>query len=154
MPESDLLVSNLPIEWLRQDGNVGEIMAKILLVEDDADNIRLLTRLLQHHGHEITVADDAQSAQQAAKDSSPQLILMDLELPVSPGGQPDPNAGLDATRALKADETTQAIPVIALTAHTMAQHRERIADAGCDDFQEKPIFPFDNLLQKIKKYTE
>jgi len=128
-------------------------MASILLVEDDADNIRLLTRLLEHHGHDITVADNASDAVTMAGSGRPELILMDLELPDSPGGHPDPNAGLDATRRLKADAETASIPVIALTAHTMAHHRERIAEAGCDDFQEKPIFPFENLLAKIASHT-
>ena len=129
-------------------------MAKILLVEDDADNIRLLTRLLQHRGHEISIAEDGETAVKLAAELRPELILMDLELPESPEGQPHPNAGLDATRAIKSNEATAEIPVIALTAHTMAQHREKIAEAGCDDFQEKPIFPFENLIDKIKKFTE
>ncbi|MCB1236456.1 MAG: response regulator [Verrucomicrobiae bacterium] len=124
-------------------------MARILLVEDDADNIGLLTRLLRHHGHEIAVAECARAAVERAGELRPDLILMDLELPVDPDGQPDPNAGLEATRTLKSDEATREIPVIALTAHTMAQHRERIAAAGCDDLQEKPIFPFQSLLDKI-----
>lgn len=128
-------------------------MAKILLVEDDADNISLLTRLLMHHGHEISVATDAQTAVEKADGERPQLILMDLELPTSPDSQPDPNAGLEATRQIKANPAISSIPIIALTAHTMAHHQEKIAAAGCDDFQEKPIFPFDNLLKKIDSYT-
>ncbi len=128
-------------------------MAKILLVEDDPDNINLLTRLLQHHGHEISVADNAADGFSLALAELPELILMDLELPPEPNAQPDPNAGLDVTRRIKDHEATKSIPVIALTAHTMAQHKERIEDAGCDDFQEKPIFPFDALLEKITKHT-
>ena len=128
-------------------------MAKILLVEDDQDNISLLTRLLMHHGHEISVAMDAQTAVEKADAERPQLILMDLELPMAPDTQPDPNAGLEATRQIKANEELASIPVIALTAHTMAHHQEKITAAGCDDFQEKPIFPFDNLLKKIDSYT-
>ena len=128
-------------------------MAKILLVEDDPDNINLLTRLLQHHGHDISVADNAAAGYDLAVAEIPELILMDLELPPEPSTQPDPNAGLDATRRIKANESTKDIPVIALTAHTMAQHKERIEEAGCDDFQEKPIFPFDALLDKIVKHT-
>lgn len=127
-------------------------MPRILLIEDDADNISLLTRLLEHHGYEILVADHAEGGLAKARTESPDLILMDLELPEKPEGQPDPNAGLNATRELKADEATSGIPVIALTAHTMAQHRERIEAAGCDDFQEKPIFPFQALLDKIARY--
>jgi len=128
-------------------------MARILLVEDDLDNISLLTRLLVHHGHTIMVADNAELAFTEAVAILPDLILMDLELPPNSASPPHPNAGLDATRRLKANPTTAAIPVVALTAHTMAQHQEKIAAAGCDDFQEKPIFPFDNLLKKIAKHT-
>lgn len=128
-------------------------MARILLVEDDQDNIGLLTRLLEHHGHSISVATNAERAVEMAGEESPELILMDLELPPNADAQPDPNAGLEATRKIKAREATAKIPVIALTAHTMAQHQEKIAAAGCDAFQEKPIFPFENLLKKIATYT-
>ncbi len=128
-------------------------MAKILLVEDDEDNISLLTRLLEHHGHSIEVATDGASAVARVAESRPQLILMDLELPPSPDEAPHPNAGLDATRRLKSDPRTASIPVIALTAHTMAHHQERITAAGCDAFQEKPIHPFENLLAKIARFA-
>ena len=129
-------------------------MARILLVEDDEDNISLLTRLLEHHGHSLSIATDGETAVTLARAEQPQLILMDLELPPVPNGQPDPNAGLDATRKLKADPQTREIPVIALTAHTMAQHQEKITAAGCDALQEKPIFPFGNLLIKIDQFTK
>jgi two-component system cell cycle response regulator DivK len=128
-------------------------MARILLVEDDPDNIELMTRLLEHYGHQISVADHAMAGIATARAELPDLILMDLELPETLDGHPDPNAGLAATRQLKADPHTAAIPVIALTAHTMAQHRERIAEAGCDDLQEKPIFPFQSLLDKINRHA-
>lgn len=128
-------------------------MANILLVEDDEDNISLLTRLLEHHGHAISVATDGESACRLAGELNPQLILMDLELPRTPDASPDPNAGLEATRAIKGDPATSGIPIIALTAHTMAQHQERISAAGCDALQEKPIFPFDSLLRKIDSFT-
>ena len=128
-------------------------MAKILLVEDDEDNISLLTRLLTHHGHELKVADNAESAITEAEAFTPELILMDLEIPPTPDCPPDPNAGLEATRQLKGNDATKEIPVVALTAHTMAQHQEKIAAAGCDDFQEKPITPFESLLDKIAQHT-
>lgn len=128
-------------------------MPRILLIEDDADNISLLTRLLEHHGHEILVAEHAAGGLERARSEHPDLILMDLELPEEPDKSPDPNAGLNATRALKGDPETSSIPVIALTAHTMAQHRERIEAAGCDDLQEKPIFPFQALLDKIAQHV-
>jgi len=129
-------------------------MARILLVEDDEDNIGLLTRLLEHHGHSLIVATDGETAVARALAERPEVILMDLELPPSPDDPPDPNAGLEATRRLKADPATASIPVIALTAHTMAHHQERIAAAGCDAFQEKPIYPFERLLSKIAQFTE
>ncbi len=128
-------------------------MAKILLVEDDEDNIGLLVRLLEHHGHALSVAQDGETALARAREERPELILMDLELPPTPADPPDPNAGLEATRRLKADPATAGIPVIALTAHTMAHHQERIAAAGCDAFQEKPIHPFEKLLDKIAGFT-
>lgn len=128
-------------------------MARILLVEDDEDNISLLTRLLEHHGHDLTVATDGATAVAKALEILPQLVLMDLELPPTPDSSPDPNAGLEATRQIKANAATAGIPVIALTAHTMAQHQEKIEAAGCDALQEKPIFPFENLLDKIKAFT-
>ncbi len=131
---------------------LNRVMARILLVEDDQDNIRLLTRLLTHHGHEIHVADNAEAAFAEANRIQPGLILMDLELPPAPESPPHPNAGLDATRRLKAHGPTSGIPVVALTAHTMAHHQERISEAGCDDFQEKPIYPFENLLEKIARF--
>ncbi|NNE92803.1 MAG: response regulator [Verrucomicrobiales bacterium] len=127
-------------------------MARILLVEDDPDNLNLLTRLLQHNGHEIYSAINAADAVSQALEHVPELILMDLQLPPDDNSPPDPNAGLVATKKIKAEETTNHIPIIALTAHTMPQHRERISEAGCDDFQEKPIYPFDNLLEKIGKF--
>jgi len=128
-------------------------MARILLVEDDEDNINLLTRLLQHHGHELEVATDASSAVEMAASFRPAVILMDLELPPTPGARPDPNAGLEATRRLKGDPATADIPVVALTAHTMAHHQEKIEAAGCDALQEKPIYPFESLLQKIDSFS-
>ena len=127
-------------------------MARILLVEDDPDNLNLLTRLLQHNGHEIYSAETAAQAIAQATEHVPELILMDLQLPPDDNTPPDPNAGLDATRQIKANESTGHIPIIALTAHTMPHHRERIAEAGCDDFQEKPIYPFENLIEKIGKF--
>ncbi len=129
-------------------------MANILLVEDDEDNISLLTRLLEHHGHAISVATDGDTACRLAEELNPELILMDLELPPVPDASPDPNAGLEATRSIKGNAATAEIPIIALTAHTMAQHQEKVSAAGCDALQEKPIFPFDSLLKKIDSFTQ
>ncbi len=124
-------------------------MARILLVENDHDNIRLMTRLLTHHGHEIEVVENARHAIEQSSANLPELILMDMEMPVEPDGMDDPFAGLIATKAIKANPSTSGIPVIALTAALMPQQKERIAEAGCDDFQEKPIRPFSALLDKL-----
>ncbi len=128
-------------------------MARILLVEDDEDNISLLTRLLEHHGHAISVAENAVEAVARAIELRPEVILMDLELPPSPEAQPDPNAGLEATRRIRETPAIANVPVIALTAHTMAQHQDNIEAAGCDALQEKPIFPFEKLLEKIEHFA-
>lgn len=128
-------------------------MAKILLVEDDEDNIALLTRLLEHHGHELSVATDAETAVARVASFGPEVILMDLELPPAPDASPDPNAGLEATRRIKSSPDTAGVPVIALTAHTMGHHQEKIEAAGCDALQEKPIYPFDSLLRKIEDFA-
>jgi CheY-like chemotaxis protein len=114
--------------------------AKILLVEDNEMNRDMLSRRLQRRGYEVLTAVDGESGLALVKSESPALVLMDMSLP-----------GIDgwtATRQLKADPATRAIPVIALTAHAMAGDREQALAAGCDDFDIKPI-DFDRLLGKI-----
>jgi two-component system cell cycle response regulator DivK len=115
-------------------------MAKILLVEDNEMNRDMLSRRLQRRGHEVLTAVDGESGLAVTRSELPALILMDMSLPGIDGWE--------ATRQLKADPTTRAIPVIALTAHAMAGDRERALAAGCDDFDTKPI-ELDRLLGKI-----
>lgn len=116
-------------------------MTKILYVEDNADNVYMLTRRLQRKGYEVLVAGNGAEGVAMAKAETPALVLMDLSLPVLDGWE--------ATRQLKAAAETQAIPVIALTAHAMAGDREKALAAGCNDFDTKPV-DMARLLGKIE----
>ena len=115
--------------------------AKILLVEDNEMNRDMLSRRLQRRGYEVLTAVDGESGLTLTRSEAPALILMDMSLPGIDGWE--------ATRQLKADPATRAIPVIALTAHAMAGDREQALAAGCDDFDIKPI-DLDRLLGKIE----
>ena len=116
-------------------------MARILLVEDNEMNRDMLSRRLIRKGHEIAMAVDGAQGVEMAKAQSPDIILMDMSLPVIDGWE--------ATRRLKADDATRAIPIIALTAHAMAGDQERALDAGCDDYDTKPV-ELPRLLGKIE----
>ena len=116
-------------------------MARILLVEDNEMNRDMLSRRLTKRGHEVSMAVDGAQGVAMARVDKPDLILMDMSLPVL--------SGWDATIELKGDEQTSSIPVLALTAHSMSGDRERAIAAGCDDFDTKPI-DFVRLLGKIE----
>jgi CheY-like chemotaxis protein len=116
-------------------------MIKILYVEDNEDNIYMLTRRLTRKGYEVITAGDGREGIARAKSDGPALILMDLSLPVMDGWT--------ATRALKADATTRHIPVIALSAHAMDEHRDKAMEAGCDDYDTKPV-EIGRLISKIE----
>ena len=116
-------------------------MSKILLVEDNEMNRDMLSRRLERKGFEVVIAVDGQAGVNMASAASPDLILMDLSLPVIDGWE--------ATRQIKADPATQAIPVIALTAHAMAGDEQKALAAGCDDYDTKPV-NFSRLLGKIE----
>jgi len=115
-------------------------MPKILVVEDNEMNRDMLTRRLARKGFEAIAAADGREGLALAHSAKPDIILMDMSLPVMDGWE--------ATRQIKADPETRGIPVIALTAHAMAGDRERAMDAGCDDYDTKPV-EFPNLLAKI-----
>ena len=106
-------------------------MAKILIVEDNPDNMSLVVFLLQSAGHTVLTAMDAEAGLTLARDEQPNLILMDIQLPGMDG--------LEATALLKRDDATRAIPVIALTALAMKGDEERIRAAGCDGYIAKPM---------------
>ncbi|MDQ1611218.1 MAG: two-component system, cell cycle response regulator DivK [Pyrinomonadaceae bacterium] len=116
-------------------------MKKILLVEDNEMNRDMLSRRLARKGYEVSIAVDGQQGVEMAQTAAPDLILMDMSLPVLDGWE--------ATRRLKDSDATRHIPVIALTAHAMSGDRERALEAGCDDYDTKPI-ELTRLLEKVE----
>ena len=116
-------------------------MPRILLVEDNEMNRDMLSRRLERRGFTVLIAVDGAEGVKAAREQKPELILMDLSLPVLDGWE--------ATRQLKADDATKRIPIIALTAHAMATDEQKARDAGCDDFDTKPI-DLPRLLEKMQ----
>jgi CheY-like chemotaxis protein len=116
-------------------------MPKILLVEDNEMNRDMLSRRLERKGHQVLVAMDGQQGIAIAQAETPDLILMDMSLPILDGWS--------ATRQLKASPQTQSIPIIALTAHAMAGDQARCFEAGCDDYDTKPV-EFSRLMGKIQ----
>jgi two-component system cell cycle response regulator DivK len=115
-------------------------MQKILLVEDNEMNRDMLSRRLIRNGYEVVIAIDGQQGVDMALSQLPDLILMDMSLPVFDGWE--------ATRRIKANDATRGIPVIALTAHAMAGDREKAMEVGCEDYDTKPI-ELPRLLGKI-----
>ena len=116
-------------------------MAKILLVEDNEMNRDMLSRRLERRGYQVVIAVDGAEGVRMAQAEAPALILMDMSLPVVDGWE--------ATRRLKADERLKHIPVIALTAHAMANDRDKALEAGCNDYDTKPI-ELPRLLAKME----
>lgn len=119
-------------------------MPKVLLVEDNEMNRDMLSRRLVRNGYDVVIAVNGQEGVDMAASERPDLILMDMSLPVLDGWE--------ATRRLKADAGTKSIPVIALTAHAMESDREKAMAAGCDDFDTKPI-ELPRLLEKMKAFV-
>src|SRR5712675_1554006 len=117
-------------------------MPKVLLVEDNEMNRDMLSRRLARQGFEVLMAIDGEQGVQMAKTEMPDLILMDMSLPVLDGW--------GATRQIKAQASTQSIPLIALTAHAMAGDRDKALEAGCDDYDTKPI-ELPRLLEKMDR---
>jgi len=115
-------------------------MKKILLVEDNEMNRDMLSRRLVRNGFEVVMAVDGEQGIVMAQSERPDLILMDMSLPVVDGWE--------AARRVRSSEATSAIPIIALTAHAMAGDREKAIEAGCDDYDTKPI-EMPRLLEKI-----
>ena len=116
-------------------------MAKILLVEDNEMNRDMLSRRLQRKGYQVAIATDGQQGVEMATADLPALILMDMSLPVLDGWE--------ATRRIKADERTRHIPIIGLTAHAMQGDEVKAKEAGCDDYDTKPV-ELPRLLDKIQ----
>jgi two-component system, cell cycle response regulator DivK len=116
-------------------------MPKILVVEDDLDNMEIILRFLKMRKFEVVTALDGPSGVAQALSEKPDLILMDM-------GLPNPEDGLEATRRIRAQAGTETIPIIAFTARSMAQDKEKARAAGCTDFESKPV-DFKRLLVKI-----
>ena len=117
-------------------------MTKVLLVEDNEMNRDMLSRRLIRRGFQVVFAMDGQQGIDLARRERPDIILMDMSLPVIDGWE--------ATRQLKADDTTRSVPVIGLTAHAMSGDREKAIEAGCDDYDTKPV-ELDRLIGKIAR---
>ncbi|OLD71049.1 MAG: two-component system response regulator [Acidobacteria bacterium 13_1_40CM_2_56_11] len=116
-------------------------MPKILLVEDNEMNRDMLSRRLQRKGYSVVTADDGEKGLLLARSETPDLILMDISLPVM--------SGWEVTRLLKANESTRHIPIIALTAHAWVTDRQKAIEAGCDDYDTKPV-ELGRLSEKIE----
>ena len=116
-------------------------MTTILIVEDNEMNRDMLSRRLERKGYQVLIAVDGEMGINVAREKSPDLILMDMSLPVMDGWE--------ATRLIKADDRLKHIPVIALTAHAMANDRDKALEAGCDDYDTKPI-ELPRLLAKME----
>ena len=117
-------------------------MTKILYVEDNEDNIYMLSRRLKRKNFDLVIARDGQAGVDAAQKENPDIILMDLSLPVLDGW--------GATRKLKSDASTKDIPIIALSAHAMEEHKSSAIEAGCNDYDTKPV-DFARLMLKIEE---
>lgn len=120
-------------------------MAKLLYVEDNEDNIYMLSTRLRREGFEVAIARNGKEGVALALSDQPDLIIMDLVLPKL--------GGFDAIRLIKSSSETSSIPIIALSASVLPEHQHRAIDAGCDEFEVKPV-DFPKLLEKIKFFLE
>lgn len=125
-------------------------MARILVVEDEAPNMEILTRLLKRSGHEPVTATSRDAAIRAVQESRPDLVLMDIGIPNSDGEDRNDAGGLEATQWIRSNPATAQLPVIALTAFVMPDEKRRILEAGCSDVQSKP-YEFTALLETINR---
>jgi CheY-like chemotaxis protein len=120
-------------------------MAKVLLVEDNEMNRDILVRRLSRRGYLVVFAVDGRQGVEMARSERPDIILMDMSLPVMDGWE--------ATRRVKSDDAIRSVPVIGLTAHAMSGDREKAIEAGCDDYDTKPV-EFDRLIEKIERLLQ
>ena len=120
-------------------------LSTVLLVEDNEDNRTIYTTILRHVGHEVIEASNGEDGIRLARERQPAVILMDVAMPGIDGWE--------ATRRLKGDPQTARIPVIALTAHAMAEDRQRAADAGCEGYLAKPIEPR-RVVEEVKRMLD
>lgn len=116
-------------------------MPRVLIIEDNEENRDALARRLQRRGYDVVTAGDGQRGVTMAKSESPDLILMDMNMPVMDGWQ--------ASRLIRTDPATQALPIIGLTAHALAGDREKAIAAGCSDYHTKPV-DFEQLMSQVE----
>lgn len=116
---------------------------RILIAEDHPDNREMLTRRLERKGYEVHIAENGQEAVDKAKSCAPDLILMDISMPIM--------SGIEATKMLRQTPDVSSVKIVALTAHAMDSARQECMDAGCDDFATKPV-DFAGLVQLIEKH--
>ena len=124
-------------------------MPRILVVEDEPANVEILNRLLTRKGHEVLVANTRDDAVATATAQRPDLILMDIGIPNAAGEETNRYGGVEAAQLLKAADSTQRVPIIAITASAMIDEKKRFIDASCDTVQTKP-FEFGPLLEAIE----
>jgi len=122
---------------------VDGLMTTILLVEDNELNRDMLSRRLERHGFDIIFANNGKESIEVARDSQPNVILMDINLPIMDGWE--------ATRTIKSDDSIKQIPVIGLSAHAMSEDRQKALDCGCNEYETKPV-DLPRLLKKISLY--
>lgn len=120
-------------------------MVRVLLVEDNEDNRDMLARRLERKSYEVIMAENGQVAVEKARSEKPDVILMDMSMPVMDGWE--------ATKIIKGDDDTRSIPIIGLSAHAMQSDRDRAMEIGCDEYEVKPIV-LDSLLAKIEVFTK
>ncbi len=120
-------------------------LTRILLVEDNEDNRTVYRTILEHYGYEVELATDGLQGVERAIELLPDLILMDISIPVIDG--------LEATRRLKADQRTAAIPILALTAHALPADHARAVEAGCDGYLTKPIPPR-QVMEAVRRFVQ
>lgn len=116
---------------------------RVLLVEDNEDNRRVYRTILEHYGYQVVEAEDGEEGVRLARQERPDLILMDVSIPLLDGWQ--------ATRILKAEKETAGIPILALTAHALPGDREKAAEVGCDAYLAKPVTPRD-VADAVRKW--
>lgn len=141
----------------RERARLGEmepsIMAKILYVEDEPNNVEIVARLLTRKQHTVFIAENSEDGIKQAKAEQPDLILMDMGIPQVPGGTVSFEIGLNTTREIKRDAEISRIPVLALTASTMPTQQQAMREAGCDGVAMKP-FEFAELLAEIDRLLQ
>lgn len=127
-------------------------MAKILICDDDDDMVEFFRRLFTRKGHELVVAQNASDGVSMTAEAKPDIVFMDMNMPVSAGEEVGPFAGLEATRQIRSNPDLAGLPIVALTGNVMPGQREKIIGAGCNEMLEKPIENFADLFAALDRH--